>query len=309
MPAGVNCPFDLAECPACGMVQRCSNDELPAAAAAYDSDYYVFQEPDERRWARGVQQYILHLAPLEGRMGPMRRVRPRLLEVGCALGHFGALATARGWRYTGIDVSADAVSRAAERFALDVRAGSLARHLDTMHRFDAIFLGDVIEHVLDPLALVRLAAKALSPGGFLCIDTPNWGSRWRRWGGRRWLALNPFHVSFFNANGITRLLGAAGFGEVQTASYTHYRYESWAARPELEPLWQWLPAALRWRATKAMGRFPRRTAWAALRNGPPADLNGALRLTAEWSDSPDVSACVQGFGDRGDNLIASAVRH
>ena len=75
-------------------------------AALYGAAYYVFEEKEDDRWARAVQQYVIHLLPHE------TKSPKRLLDVGCALGHVAALAQRRGWRVTGIDISASAVSRA-----------------------------------------------------------------------------------------------------------------------------------------------------------------------------------------------------
>jgi SAM-dependent methyltransferase len=276
-------------------VQQFPRYSAAELSALYGGDYYVFAEDDAHRWARAVQQYVVHLLPLE------RRMRQRVLDVGCALGHFSALAAARGWRVCGVDVSAQAVSRAATVFGLDARAGTLAQYRASWPPFDVVFLGDVIEHVPDPRAFLADVRSVLAPGGAVCIDTPNHGGHWRRVGGTRWLGYNRFHINQFDATSLTRLLRGCGFRHVQAGGYTHYRYAAWSSRPELAPLLNRLPAALGWRARSLLQRLGRLGAWASLRDDPPPTQEAAARRVAEFARRPPAIARL-----RADNLIARA---
>ncbi len=290
-------PFTLVRCRTCGVVQQHPRYTEAEIDRLYADTYYVFNEDDRSRWARAVQQYVVHLAPDE----PVRG--RRLLDVGCALGHFAALARARGWRVTGIDLSAAAVRRTAERFGIDARIATLVDLRNSARGFDTVFLGDVIEHVLDPAAFLEDARRLLMPGGRVCIDTPNWGSRWRHFAGRRWLGLNRYHINLFDAGSMRCLLARTGFTEIRTAGYTHYRYESWANRPEIETCVHALPAPLAWRVNRLLAARRRYGRWAGLRTKPPETLEAAigciapLTRRATWVDHP-----------RADNLVAVARR-
>lgn len=44
---------------------------------------------------------------------------------------------------------------------------------DLGERFDVVVNGDVIEHVENPVALIRFSARHLSPGGRILVITPN----------------------------------------------------------------------------------------------------------------------------------------
>ncbi|NWG32758.1 MAG: class I SAM-dependent methyltransferase, partial [Rhodocyclaceae bacterium] len=150
--------------------------DAEALASNYGPGYYVFHEPPARRWARAVQVYLNHLLPLEGRTGR------RLLEVGCAGGHLLALARARGWEVQGVELSAEAAAAAHQEFGLEVFAGTIDSFVTGMaaEPFDMAVAVDVLEHVPSPLTFLRCLRRQVRPGGWLAVETPNWGGRWRR---------------------------------------------------------------------------------------------------------------------------------
>lgn len=292
-------PFDLFRCRHCGMVQQFPRYSDAQIAALYGAGYYVHEESDAQRWARAVQQYVLHILPREG---PGRR----LLDIGCATGHLVALSKARGWEPVGLDVSPEAIRVATERFGIDARAGMLENLAGTLGRFDAVFLGDVIEHARDPGALMDHVGAVLRDGGEACIDTPNWNSRWRRLGRSGWLGLNRFHINLFGPESLRRLLASRGFRSVRLGSYTHFRYESFVARPEVQACMQWLPGRIGWRVNRYLSMHESRgAAWRALRVSPPADLRQASRAVDAMAG---LARSTTFHSLKGDNLIAFARR-
>jgi 2-polyprenyl-3-methyl-5-hydroxy-6-metoxy-1,4-benzoquinol methylase len=55
----------------------------------------------------------------------------------------------------------------------DVRLVDATSDTDMGERFERVVVGDVIEHVDDPVKLVRFAARHLAPGGQILCTTPN----------------------------------------------------------------------------------------------------------------------------------------
>jgi 2-polyprenyl-3-methyl-5-hydroxy-6-metoxy-1,4-benzoquinol methylase len=63
----------------------------------------------------------------------------------------------------------------------DFRCADATSDVDLGERFDRIFIGDVIEHVNDPAALLLFAKRHLKPNGRILVTTPNpFAPRFRR---------------------------------------------------------------------------------------------------------------------------------
>lgn len=141
-----------------------------------------------------------------------------ILEVGCSSGYLGATLVAAGHRVTGIEPDA-ASARAASAVLPEVFQGGLDGYFDAnpARRFDAILLGDVLEHLVDPDAALRRCVAHLAPDGAIAISLPNvtHGSVRAHLLGGRWDytdkgILDRTHFHFFSEDGLAQLLTAAG---------------------------------------------------------------------------------------------------
>ena len=96
-----------------------------------------------------------------------------VLDVGCGEGVFGASVEARGARVTGIELDGEAARVAARRLTcvLTLPAEEAVGVLDS--RPDVVVLADVLEHLADPVAVLRALRSTLAPGGLLVFSVPN----------------------------------------------------------------------------------------------------------------------------------------
>ncbi|MGQ0534220.1 MAG: class I SAM-dependent methyltransferase [Caulobacteraceae bacterium] len=60
-----------------------------------------------------------------------------------------------------------------KKAGFDFRCVDATSDADLGERFERIFIGDVIEHVNDPVALLEFAGRHLAPGGAVLVTTPN----------------------------------------------------------------------------------------------------------------------------------------
>jgi SAM-dependent methyltransferase len=142
---------------------------VPALVRAQEEHVYVELE---RRY-RGTEEEI---GERIARFLPQISSRGEVLDLGCGRGEALALFQSHGIPARGVDLSASMVAEC-RRKGLEAEEGDLLETLAAAPegRFGAIVSFHVIEHlpsqVLD--RLVRLAWRALRPGGVLLLETPN----------------------------------------------------------------------------------------------------------------------------------------
>lgn len=201
---------DIARCARCGHMQvepMPSEAELREAYGEAASDDYVDEEAGQRATAAAVLERVeAHAA---GR---------RLLDLGCWVGFLLAEARERGWETAGVEPSEFASRFARERLGLDVRTSDLFEADLPAGSFDAVVLGDVIEHLPAPGDALDRIAALLAPGGVVCLMVPDAGSRLARAMGARWWSVIPTHVHYFTRSSLRGLLERHGFSVVETAT-------------------------------------------------------------------------------------------
>lgn len=153
----------------------------------------------------------------------------RLLEVGSYAGVFLTICQERGFDVTGVEPSvwgAD-VARAA---GVTVRQGTAEKMLSDSDgdSFDAVTSWDVIEHVPDPAAFLRLLASCAKPGGYVIVSTmvrDNWFARMT---GKRWPWLIPMHLHYFDFAAVQSLGHQCGLTLVKTTPHVHWTSATYA---------------------------------------------------------------------------------
>jgi 2-polyprenyl-3-methyl-5-hydroxy-6-metoxy-1,4-benzoquinol methylase len=98
----------------------------------------------------------------------------RVLDVGCGEGRFAAELANVGARVVGVDVAQEPLRRARERDPqLDLRLTPPVGEWELEDAsFDAVWAGEVIEHVADTAAWLSEIRRVLRSGGSLLLSTP-----------------------------------------------------------------------------------------------------------------------------------------
>jgi 2-polyprenyl-3-methyl-5-hydroxy-6-metoxy-1,4-benzoquinol methylase len=142
---------------------------------------------------------------------PRRQQRGRLLDIGFGDAGFLENAHAAGWSVVGTDMDPTVVQNARAR-GFDARLGTV----DVVRGpFDAITMSHVIEHLHDPVAVLRTCYELLSPGGTLWVETPNIDANGRRRLGSDWRGLEPpRHLVLFSRASLMQIVRGIGFTDV-----------------------------------------------------------------------------------------------
>ncbi|MGC8837726.1 MAG: methyltransferase domain-containing protein [Anaerolineae bacterium] len=311
--------YRIVRCGGCGLV---SVSPLPAReelAGLYDEPYFttgsyfgnihtggmeghvsVLTSPRLRQRAREEHQRTLRQVEIIWRAQRRREAPPRLLDVGCGAGFLLDAARELGWAVQGVELSPFAAERARQDLGLPVVQGELAEAGFPAGHFDIVVMRELLEHVPDPLALLREARRVLREEGVLFVQVPNdlEGVRARLWR-RVWWMIPPLHLYYFDRKTLGALLERAGFRVV--------RWGTWGSLG----LDLWMVWSARWPALRYTGQEGRWKGWAKrlLRKGvrvalAPADVFLARRLLhtelqAFAVPSGSAPSLVHGEGARG----------
>jgi 2-polyprenyl-3-methyl-5-hydroxy-6-metoxy-1,4-benzoquinol methylase len=152
-------------------------------------------------------------APVPGRA-------KRLLEIGCGAGYLLKRMETLGWDVEGVDFDQACVDAVQQR-GIRCRCGDVREQNYPPASFHAVFMGNVVEHVYDPLSLLSFCYQILAPDGRIVIVTPNAASIGHARFGRDWRGLEPpRHLQLFTPQSLQETLKATGFA-IESARTTN----------------------------------------------------------------------------------------
>ncbi len=142
----------------------------------------------------------------------------RVLDVGCASGYLGKILRDNGNYVVGIDTNTKDIIKAKkvldEAYVVNLETDNLNRF---QGKFDFILFSEVIEHLLNPEAVIKKICKCLKPNGQILITTPNILHIYLRY---RFLlgkfiykdetVINKFHIHFFTHTTLKNLIKSIG---------------------------------------------------------------------------------------------------
>ncbi|MDD2665851.1 MAG: class I SAM-dependent methyltransferase [Methanocellales archaeon] len=98
----------------------------------------------------------------------------RILDIGCGDGTLGYFAKNNYREVYGVDISDNALEIAKKRGVITKKVNLNDENLPFKDNyFDAITCLDVIEHVFEPIVLIKEIYRVLIEGGLVVISTPN----------------------------------------------------------------------------------------------------------------------------------------
>ena len=194
-------------------------------AAYYEKNYFQNEMASYSKSYSELETQVINLrislraaqvAEITGRDTP-----GSMLDVGCGEGfvlrHFSLL----GWEAAGIDFSRAGIDHNNPEYAHLTKQGDifqlLAEKIDASEKHDLDCLGNVLEHVLDPVALLKSLRQLVRPDGLLVVTVPNDGNAYQEAllgsgaiSERFWIAL-PDHISYFTAYSLRQTAVATGW--------------------------------------------------------------------------------------------------
>jgi SAM-dependent methyltransferase len=143
-----------------------------------------------------------------------------VLDVGCAEGRLLKAFLRYGCRCFGVEHPEYPEERFFKPDQITYLKGDAALEALPSNRFDLIFLWHVLEHVQQPVALMKRLRDLLSEDGLLVMAMPNFSGREASAFKENWFHLDvPYHRFHFNKPALRRLAADAGLQVARSSEF------------------------------------------------------------------------------------------
>lgn len=217
--------FDVIECQTCQFKHVIPIPGPAELEELYEEKFYskerpkYFKETEEDLdwWNINYQTYYqLFEKYCPGRKG-------KVLDIGSGPGYFLKYGKEIGWDVLGFEPSQQAYQYSTKLGLNIVNDFFNAEKAQKYGKFDVVYMNAVIEHLADPIGLIKDVKKVLKPDGLICIIAPNDYNplqnilknnlRYDPW----WVA-PPQHLNFFDFKSIKKLLERLDFEIVESTT-------------------------------------------------------------------------------------------
>ncbi|MEK7119222.1 MAG: class I SAM-dependent methyltransferase [Patescibacteria group bacterium] len=226
--------YPIVACLVCGQVRTVTPKGISRKQVyqAEDVTIYIEKEQIFRRLFADVVTFIRQF-----------KTSGTLIDIGAGVGLLVDEAKIAGFDAIGFEPSKEMVKAAKKEFGIELipkkfhkatpckRQGSGLENTKT--GIDIVVINHVLEHLPNPLDVIRDIRSALVKNGLLVIGVPNFGSFLAIWKKSRWQSLIPDqHRWHFTIQSLDRLIQPLGFIRIGMRQDNHDRsMHPWWKRP------------------------------------------------------------------------------
>jgi 2-polyprenyl-3-methyl-5-hydroxy-6-metoxy-1,4-benzoquinol methylase len=197
------------KCRVCGLVYQNPQPVLKDIEERYNNDYFNYEYRNEENFFN-----LMLLGLKDIGFGPSKLSQwkhKRFLDIGCATGKLLEYMKNLGWQVQGVELCKESAEYGIKKRKVPISPGTLAEaHLDDEY-FSLIHFSHLIEHVMDPYALLKEVRRILRPDGMAVITTPNCDGFQARVLGTHWRSAIADHLFLFSKKTLSRLLKSMHF--------------------------------------------------------------------------------------------------
>ena len=211
--------FEVWKCTCCQLLWVPNVDEK-ILREFYDAEYFKSSGAifgyhnylEDEKILRLNARYILANLP------KFNGIPSKILDIGCAHGFLMDEARKLSWEPYGVELSQEAVNYAVNHLRLKVFQGSVLRADFSDNMFDYVTILGVLEHLQDPVRVIRETQRMLKPSGYLAITTIDTNALMKLFKVKL-----PEHLYYFSAHNLSTLLHSCGYEVIKIVPYwCHY---------------------------------------------------------------------------------------
>jgi 2-polyprenyl-3-methyl-5-hydroxy-6-metoxy-1,4-benzoquinol methylase len=209
---------EIIDCKECGFMHVFPLPTLEETENIYKNEYYQKEKPNyitenvkDKEW--WINTYNRRFEVYEKYLKKEKRT---LLDIGSGPGVFLEAAKNRGWEVTGIEpnlFAADHTKKLGFNIINEMYDKKLSEQLN---KYDLINLTLVLEHIVNPVELIKLAYNQLNENGLISIVVPNDYSPFQKilhnnYNYNDWWVVPDHHLNYFNRDSLNHIISKNKF--------------------------------------------------------------------------------------------------
>lgn len=155
----LRCGF-VSQFPGPGRIKTMADEDIFPEGSLNDRKEFLYTK--RRRVLQSIVDRIVSI-----------KAEGKILDVGCADGHFLYLCAQKGLNCYGVEEIKTLASFASSRTGAQITNGSYRKEMFPENSFDIITFIQVLEHVTTPIDILETAKYHLRPNGILVIEVPS----------------------------------------------------------------------------------------------------------------------------------------
>jgi 2-polyprenyl-3-methyl-5-hydroxy-6-metoxy-1,4-benzoquinol methylase len=226
--------YTIYSCKNCKIIQVAPLPEQEVLDQYYSNEYFTkrtdrgydnyysdsMRQELFRVWTMNLNDLNIELKQNAKPSDDSKSILSRSIDIGCAAGYFVDYMKSLHWDSMGIEIAPDPVAFGRDKLGLNlVQDNFLSWDKNSQNKFQLITLWASIEHMRDPLSILKKIKTHLTEDGIVILSTCRWGflSKYLK---QKWRFLNvPEHLFYFGMDEIIGLMKDLGF---EYKSHTTY---------------------------------------------------------------------------------------
>ena len=159
-------PCQIVACHSCSLLYKVKLN-------SFDISEYYISGFDEHEYFKNLDASIKATREIVNSIKDYLKEKKTLIDLGCGQGIFIEAANNEGLKAVGMELNLKLAAEARNRTGSQIINGNVCEIEKIGCKYDIVSMLDLIEHLEDPVALLKSAHRILNNDGYLIVYTPN----------------------------------------------------------------------------------------------------------------------------------------